>query len=207
MYSALSTLNTTTWEHLEQAAPKQHKWLPTGCPLLRVCVHGVCVFTAVCVHLEWVKCRALIPSMGYHTWSHVTSHQIESSFLSAWANAHNIILMAVLTSIHVVDFRFTTSSTCNGSRLRLGPHTVSDQMHKHLHLLWAQQFFQVCLPPFKQACDQKVKKCLYISLLNWPMGRTNPVMSHAVILQDGGALASKAIFFKKVTLIMFMFFN
>ncbi len=35
-------------------------------------VHGVCVFTAVCVHLEWVKCRAQIPSMGQHTWPYVT---------------------------------------------------------------------------------------------------------------------------------------
>ncbi len=44
-----------------------------GCPLLRVCVHGVCVFTAVCVHLGWVKCRAQIPSMGHHTWPYVTN--------------------------------------------------------------------------------------------------------------------------------------
>ncbi len=44
-----------------------------NCPLLRVCVHGVCVFTAVCVHFGWVKCRAQIPSMGNHTWPrHVT---------------------------------------------------------------------------------------------------------------------------------------
>ncbi len=41
-------------------------------PLLRVCVHGVCVFTAVCVHLGWVKCRAHIMSMGHHTWPYVT---------------------------------------------------------------------------------------------------------------------------------------
>uniref|UniRef100_A0A671LDJ0 PH-interacting protein-like n=1 Tax=Sinocyclocheilus anshuiensis TaxID=1608454 RepID=A0A671LDJ0_9TELE len=41
--------------------------------LLWVCVHGVCVFTAVCVHIGWDKCRALIPSMGHHTWPHVTS--------------------------------------------------------------------------------------------------------------------------------------
>ncbi len=40
---------------------------------LRVCVHGVCVFTAVCVHFGWVKCRARIPSMSHHTWSYVTS--------------------------------------------------------------------------------------------------------------------------------------
>ncbi len=61
-----------------------------GCPLLRVCVHGVCVFTAVCacsrcvrvhgcvrvhccvcVHFGWDKCRAQIQSMGHHTWPHV----------------------------------------------------------------------------------------------------------------------------------------
>ncbi len=35
-----------------------------GCPLLRVCVHGVCVFTAVCVHFGWVKYRAQIPCMS-----------------------------------------------------------------------------------------------------------------------------------------------
>ncbi|MCJ8730019.1 hypothetical protein PDJAM_G00113290, partial [Pangasius djambal] len=43
-----------------------------GCPLLRVCVHGVCVHYCVCAH-GWVKCRAQIPSMGHHTWLHVTS--------------------------------------------------------------------------------------------------------------------------------------
>ncbi len=36
-----------------------------GCPLLRVCV---CVFYCVCVHFEWVKCRAQILSKGNHTW-------------------------------------------------------------------------------------------------------------------------------------------
>ncbi len=51
-----------------------------GCPLLRVCVHGVCVFTAVCVHFGWVKCRAQILSMGYHTWSYVTSLSLCLSF-------------------------------------------------------------------------------------------------------------------------------
>ncbi len=32
-----------------------------------------CVFTAVFVHFGWDKCRALIPSIGCHTWPHVTS--------------------------------------------------------------------------------------------------------------------------------------
>ncbi len=47
------------------------------CPLLRVCIHRVCVFTAVCVHFGWVNCRAQIQSMGHHTWSCDTSRQIE----------------------------------------------------------------------------------------------------------------------------------
>ncbi len=37
------------------------------------CVFTVCVFTAVCVHLGWVNCRAQTLSMGNHTWPHVTS--------------------------------------------------------------------------------------------------------------------------------------
>ncbi len=65
MYSALSSFNTTTEVRPLSKAPNP-QLLPrrrsTGCPLLRVCVHGLCVFTAVCVHFGWVKCRAQIPS-------------------------------------------------------------------------------------------------------------------------------------------------
>ncbi len=50
-----TALSITQWGGLEQStkpptAPRvpQHKC----CPLLRVCVHGECVFTAVCVHLD-----------------------------------------------------------------------------------------------------------------------------------------------------------
>ncbi len=79
MYSAF---NTTTEVLLSKAPNPQ--LLPgrrsiNGCPLLRVCVHGVCVFTAVCVHFGWDKCRAQIPSMGYHTWPHVTSLHFTTS--------------------------------------------------------------------------------------------------------------------------------
>ncbi len=71
MYSTLSTLNTTTEAPLSKAPNLQ--LLPgrrsiNGCPLLRVCVHGVCVFTAVCVQFGWVNCRERIPSMGHRTW-------------------------------------------------------------------------------------------------------------------------------------------
>ncbi len=57
------------------------KWLPTA-PGVCVCVH------AVCVHLGWVKCRALIPSMGYHTWPHVTSklHDHMYYYIQKWRN-------------------------------------------------------------------------------------------------------------------------
>ncbi len=76
MCSALFLLKTTTEDPLSKEP--NHKLLPgrrsiNGCPLLRVCVHGVCVFTAVYVHFGWVKCRAQIPSMGHHTWPYVTS--------------------------------------------------------------------------------------------------------------------------------------
>ncbi len=48
-------------------------------------------------------------------------------------------------------------------------------------------------------------------LLYWPLERINPVTSHAVVLQDSGTLAPKAItkqpfFFKMVTLIMFVIY-
>ncbi len=49
-------------------------------------------------------------------------------------------------------------------------------------------------------------------LLYCPAERTNPVTSHAVVLQDGGALAPKAITkhhffpFKTVTLIVFVIY-
>ncbi len=48
-------------------------------------------------------------------------------------------------------------------------------------------------------------------LLYWPSERTNPVTSHAVVQQDGGTLAPKAItkqpfFFKMVTLIKFVIY-
>ncbi len=78
-FTALSSIfNTMTEVPLSKAPNPQ--LLPgchsiNGCPLLRVCVHGVCVFTAVCVcvHFGWVNCRAQIPSMGHHTWPYVTS--------------------------------------------------------------------------------------------------------------------------------------
>ncbi len=69
MTSALSTLNTTTEVPLSKAPNPQ--LLPgrcsiNDCPLLRVCVH--CCVCALCMG----KCRAQIPSMGYHVWLYVT---------------------------------------------------------------------------------------------------------------------------------------
>ncbi len=45
-----------------------------GCPLPRVHVHSVCVFTTHCCvcALGWVKCRSPISSMGHHTWQYIT---------------------------------------------------------------------------------------------------------------------------------------
>ncbi len=75
------------WGALEQGtepptAPRatQHKWMPTA---PGVCSR--CVFTAVCVHFEWVNCRAQILSMGHHTWPYVTSLSL---FYFYWARTH-----------------------------------------------------------------------------------------------------------------------
>ncbi len=71
MSSALSIFNTTTEVPLSKAPNPR---LPPGCRSINACPGCVftvcvcvCVFTAVCVHFGWVKCRALIPSMGHHT--------------------------------------------------------------------------------------------------------------------------------------------
>ncbi len=73
--SVLSTFNSTTEVRPLSKAPNS-QLLPgcrcIDCPLLQVCVHGVCVHYCVCA-LGWVKCRAQILSMGHHTWPHVTS--------------------------------------------------------------------------------------------------------------------------------------
>ncbi len=75
LYSALYTLNTKTEVPLSKSPNPQ--LLPglrriNGCPLLRVCVHGVCGHCCVCP-LWMGKCRAQILSMGHHTWPYVTS--------------------------------------------------------------------------------------------------------------------------------------
>ncbi len=76
-YTALSPSSLPRRDALEQGtepptAPRapQHKWLPTT---PGVCSQYACVFTAVCVYIVWVKCRAKIPKMGHHTWSYVLS--------------------------------------------------------------------------------------------------------------------------------------
>ncbi len=62
MPSALSTFNITTEVPLSKAPNPQlllGRRSKNGCSLLWECVHGVCV------HLGWVKCGALITSMGH----------------------------------------------------------------------------------------------------------------------------------------------
>ncbi len=76
----------------------------SGC-VFTVCV-CVCVFTAVCVHVGWVKCRAPIPSMGHHTWPYVTSLSLYSDglfFLTEplWVtnNVYKTLLWGLLPSL------------------------------------------------------------------------------------------------------------
>ncbi len=69
---SLSNLNTSTEVRPLSKAPNP-QLLPgrrsIGCPLLRVCVHGVCVFTTVCVHLDGLnaehKFRVWVAILGH----------------------------------------------------------------------------------------------------------------------------------------------
>ncbi len=70
-FSILVELEQGTEPPTAPRAP-QHKWLPAAPGRCSRCV-CVCVFTTVCVHFGWVKCRAQIPSMGHHTWPYVMS--------------------------------------------------------------------------------------------------------------------------------------
>ncbi len=77
-------LNTTTEVPLSKAPNPQ---LLPGCRSIDgptapgVCVHSVCVFTAVCVHFGWVNCIAQITSMGHHTWPYFTSLSLSFTFI------------------------------------------------------------------------------------------------------------------------------
>ncbi len=64
MYSALSTLNTTTEVPLSKAPNPQ---LLPRVPALAAHCSG-CVFTTVCVHFGWVKCRAQYNNIIYLNW-------------------------------------------------------------------------------------------------------------------------------------------
>ncbi len=69
-----------------------------GCPLLWVCVHGVCVFTAGCVCTWMGKYRARISSMGHHTWLYVTSLS-----LSVAPTPNRDVFISIKLLVRVVD--------------------------------------------------------------------------------------------------------
>ncbi len=77
MYSALSTLNTTTELPLSktpnpQLLPGRHSI--NGYPLLRVCVHGVSVCSLLCVcTLDGLNAEHEFRVWEFRTWPYVTS--------------------------------------------------------------------------------------------------------------------------------------
>ncbi len=96
------------WGALEQGtepptAPRapQHKWLPTA---PGVCSRCVWVFTAVCVHLGWVKCRARIPSMGHHTWSYVTSLSLIHSRDARYTGTGKVPVYIIFQTVRYHNF-------------------------------------------------------------------------------------------------------
>ncbi len=136
MYSALSSFNTTTEVKPLSKAPNP-QLLPgrhsiNGCQLLRVCVHSVCVFTTVCVHFGWVNCRAQIPSMGHHTWPHVTSLHVTSKLTAmllgccGWLLRCCECLNAVITTLVTVRCNLWPRMLCRKT-LRRNAHREMDR--------------------------------------------------------------------------------
>ncbi len=68
----------------------QHNWLPTA---PGVCSRCVCVFTAVCVHFGWVKCRAQILS----TWSY---HPALSVIYLFWQSDKRLFFFLHYSHLH-----------------------------------------------------------------------------------------------------------
>ncbi len=118
MYSALFTLNTTTEVPLSKAPNPQ--LLPGRAP--GVCSRCVCVFTAVCMQLGWVKCRAQIPSMGHHTWPHVTS--LSLSFTHACTCMFPYIYMhGLIIAMHTLHVK-KSHSACSQSLIKNNPNRL-----------------------------------------------------------------------------------
>ncbi len=77
MYRALFTFNTTTEVPLSKSLNPE--LLPAcrsinGCPLLQVCVHGLCVCSLLCV--------CTLDGLNHHTWQYVTLLSLSFSFYS-----------------------------------------------------------------------------------------------------------------------------
>uniref|UniRef100_A0A672JU87 G1 to S phase transition 2 n=1 Tax=Sinocyclocheilus grahami TaxID=75366 RepID=A0A672JU87_SINGR len=85
------------------------------------------MFTAVCVHFGWDKCRALIPSMGHHTWPHVTSLSLSFSQL-------RYDQRAMLDNDHFKDhfcWLFSVFFSLCFNKSTLNPVSTK---HKHVHV-------------------------------------------------------------------------
>ncbi len=139
MYSALSSFNTTTEVPLSKTPNPQ--LLPgrrsIGCPLLRACVHGVCVCIHFCVcAFGWVKCRAQIPSMGHHTWPHVLSFPFQPNLTT---NVNKRVMVGQLSVINL-NFSLYTTKLSYGSR-RLGTQSMNNFMLILRCLLFFLEFY------------------------------------------------------------------
>ncbi len=80
MSSALSTLNTTTEVSPLSKAPNPQLLPRHRSPLLRVCVHGMCVrvcslLTAVCVHLDGLNAEH-----KFQVWDTILGHKSMSTY-------------------------------------------------------------------------------------------------------------------------------
>ncbi len=92
MSSVLSTFNTTTEVRPLSKAPNP-QLLPRR-PLLRVCVHGVYVFTTVCVHLDGLNAEH-----KFWVWVTILGHTSLLSFI--YISIYSCIHPSFYISIHL----------------------------------------------------------------------------------------------------------
>ncbi len=151
MSSALSTLNTTTEVPLSKAPNPQ--LLPgrrsISCPLLRVCVHGVCEFTALCV----CTLDGLNAEHKFRVWVTILSHMsrhfhfwIEYSFYRQKQRKLNVLIDLVITntqlftSQNIIDWLNHVDYSCQ-QLLGRHPFTVEDPLVNK----WCYaEFLQIC---------------------------------------------------------------
>jgi len=110
--------------------------------------------------------------------SSANAHKSTSEWQSWGVSTHKRLLFPIRTLPQTSRFTTSTPNTARSHR----PYCTYYGFNSAFKIIYLH---------FKTSVCSKCKEMLI--LLYWPSERTNPMTSHTVVLQDGGALAPKAI--------------